>query len=694
MKRLVVVLGGLLALPAFAEVAPFFYDDVAEYTDVEMTDDGAVVGDEIVAEDVAAAPVVQPKPVVRMNASTRNASRAIPSSVSLGNRASNSSRAVASRGTTTARTGTVVNRGTASRAATTQNTGTVSARSASNGGASVARAGNVTTRTVSGTTGDITTDNTTTNPLYLPNDTSRVGMRRSASVARAPSIASVSVSNNNTVVTAESVKEMTSTMDTLAELSDYCKAQYHACMDNFCNVLDDNQGRCSCSKNVKNYEKTENALKAATEELQEVAQKIQYIGLSKDEITTLFSETEAEVAMRGSSDSSQIKSNLDKIKNMIVDVKTGTASTVMDTGGISLDLSNLLSFNIDSTGFDLTALFGGASSNTSSVSNQRGETLYKTAASRCKAAVLTSCISQGVDAAVITNSYDLEIDKQCVAYERALSDSNTQMSATVRNAKTVLQKARLMVAQQKNQYDLRGCISALDSCMQDDYVCGSDYEYCLDPSGKYIVDGAIVVGSLPGKALTDAASNAGMFNDGLYVTWKNGSTYAWDAGGSQNGDLAAYINGTVSGNVTESSPIMSKFLQYKIGYNSGGKNYGMCMSVLNKCQDYTYTNGTYNAKNNVVIEYMYRVLPRIKASQDTLLSAYAENCISDVTSCLSSNNYGSTEASKKIAVNACKSLITTCMSVNGNVAANIDPTQMGTWADNVYQGLIGSTSGN
>ena len=688
MKRLVVVLGGLLALPAFAEVAPFFYDDVAEYADAEMMDDGAVVGDEIVAEDTAvSAPVVQSNPAVRANVPMRSASRALPSEAALGNRSSNTSRAVASRGTTAARATTGANRVVASRAANTTPTA-VSTRSTSNN-ANVARAGNVTTRTVSGKTSDITTSDTTNNPLYLSN--ARVGVRTSS--ARAPSIAAVSVSNN-TAISAESIKETTSTLDSLTELTDYCKAQYAACMDNFCNVLDDNQGRCSCSKNIKNYEKTENALKAATEELQEVAQKIQYIGLTKDEVTTLFNETEAEVAMRSTSDSSQIKSNLDKIKNMIVDVKTGTASGMSDTGGISLDLSNLLSFNIDSTGFDLTALFGGTSSNTSSIANQRGETLYKTATSRCKAAVLNSCTSQGVDAAVITNSYDLEIDKQCVAYERALTDSNSEMTATVRNAKTVLQKARLLVAQQKNQYDLRGCVSALDSCMQDDYVCGSDYEYCLDPTGKYIVDGAIVTGSLPGKPLNEAASNAGMFNDGLYVTWKNGSTYAWDTSGSQNGDLAAYINGTVSSNVTEPSPIMSKFLQYKIGYNSSGKNYGMCISVLNKCQDYTYNNGTYNPKNNVVIEYMYRVLPRIKASQDTLLSSYAENCISDVTSCLASNNYGNTENAKKIAVNACKSLITTCMSVNGNVAATITPSEMSTWADNVYQGIIGSTSGN
>ena len=58
MKRLVVVLGGLLALPAFAEVAPFFYDGVAEYADAEMTDADVVAGDEIVAEeDAISAPV-------------------------------------------------------------------------------------------------------------------------------------------------------------------------------------------------------------------------------------------------------------------------------------------------------------------------------------------------------------------------------------------------------------------------------------------------------------------------------------------------------------------------------------------------------------------------------------------------------------------------------------------------------------
>ncbi len=655
MKRLVVVLGGLLALPAFAEVAPFFYDGIAEYADAEMTDADVVAGDEIVAEeDAISAPVVQPSPSLRANASTRSASRVAPSGVASANRAQNS-RVVASRGTTTGATRGTSARGVALRSGGALSSGTVATRRGVSNGAGVARAGT----------------------LYLPNNTGRVGVRAvsasaktsaSTTSARAPS---VSVSNNTSVVSADAVKEATTMMDSLAELTDYCKAQYTSCMDNFCNVLDDNQGRCSCSKNLKNYEKTENALKLATEELQDVAQRIQYIGLTADEITTLFTQTEAELAMQNNSDSTKLKNDLDRIKNLIVDVKTGSASAIGDSAGISLDLSNLLSFNIDSTGFDLSGLFGTTnSSNTSAITNQRGEALYKTAAARCKAAVLNNCSAQGVDIAVISNSYDLEIDKQCIVYERNLTDSNNQMVATVRNAKTVLQKARLMVAQQKNQYDLRGCISALDSCMQDDYVCGTDYEECLDPTGRYVVEGSVVVGSMPGIS-------GGNFESGSSVqtSAQSGLYTVWNKGGQTGGQ-----------NIWSPAPKdISEFLQSKIGYhdNSTGKNYGMCISVLNKCQDYTYDkSGKYMAKNSIISNYMERAFRQIKAAQDTLLANYASSCLSDVTSCLSQNNYSfSASAStnpSNMAIRACMPVINSCRSVTlglteGDVSiANLD----------------------
>ncbi len=666
MKRFVAVLSGLLVLPAFAEVAPIYYDEVIEYSDEEMPV-------EDVAEEKVSSVIVPATGAVSVNprALNRNASRAVPSAVNASTRSA-SGRSVASSRTTSnavsARTATnAVLRTAPSRVSTR------SARGATNGTQQIAttrRAMQTSAPTTAARASIVQTD-TVNKPLY----TGRVSSRASAVRARIPTISSVS----STSTTSDVVATTTQSMDELAQITDFCKAQYTSCMDNFCNVLDDNQGRCTCSKNIKNYAKTEEALKAATEALQDVAQQIQYIGLSSDEIETLFTQTEAEIQMQSTQDNTQLKNDLDRIKNLIVDVKGGSASTVSDAG-MGFDLSGLLDFSINSTGFDLASLFGTTTADTSSISNQRGETLYKTAASRCKAAVLTDCAAQGVDIAVITNSYDLEIDKQCIAYERSLTDTNEEMAQTVRNAKSVLQRARLMVAQEKNAYDLRGCINALDSCMQDDYVCGTDYEYCLDPTGKYIVDGEIVVGSTPGY-IPDSSTGVpvpGTDNkeDTLYnITWKYDNTNAW----SKDGTLTAYIESTVPQGEQyqdKTDNVMSNYLLHKIGYNKDGKNIGMCISVLNKCQDYTYQDKVYQSDNIVIKDYLQRTLTKIKVAQDNVISDYAEKCISDVSSCLSSNNY---DNNNNIAINACRAQIITCMSVNGDATKAPTPASMKNW---------------
>ena len=712
MKRLVAVLSSLLVLPAFAEVAPEYYyqELMAQYAD-EMPVTEFV--EEEVATEPTEAETKDNTPVVPAAVSPRTATGRATTSRAITSATTSSARNVASRNVSNATTARTVSARpstvsstttttrpttTASRSAVNRTTGTTTtarstaATTVTNRPATTVRSTgtqttaaaqqNLTTRASSKNTNNtarasIVQTDTVNTPLYV---SSRVGVNSTSNVStRVPTIrvGSTTTATNTT----ESTSSATS-IDELAQLTDYCKAQYTACMDNFCNVLDDNQGRCSCSANLSNYAETEDALKKATESLQDVAQQIQYIGLTSDEVESLFTQTEAELQMQTSTDSSQLKNSLDKIKDMIIEVQGGT-STSSNTG-LSFDLSGLLDFSIDSTGFDLSS-FLGMSGNTDSISNQRGEQLYKTAAARCKASVLNSCSAQGVDINVITNSYDLEIDKACIAYEKVLTDSNDQMAATVRNAKSVLQRARLLVAQQKNAYDLRGCVSELDNCMQDDFVCGADYENCLDPTGKYIVNGEIVIGSEPG-APTDSKSP-------IYETWKYGVTsedtdgkYAWGSGDDE-GSLSDYITQTVTANApTKTSTNMSEFLQNKIGYHddSSGKNYGMCISVLNKCQDITYEgtgqNAKYKADNNVVKEFLNRTLVQIKAAQDTILADYAEDCITDVATCLTQSNYDPDDnetiigkdgvtttlsAGNKLAIKACNSIIKTCMSVNG-----------------------------
>ncbi|MBP3316778.1 MAG: hypothetical protein J6L70_04235, partial [Alphaproteobacteria bacterium] len=238
-------------------------------------------------------------PVAQVRSSSRStsgrASRAVPQTATTRTSSVAPSRAVASRAAANiSQTRNAMTRGTASRAAVTRaamNPQKVSARRAAQIAAPVvaARAGAVTT--------SITQTDTVNTPLY----TGRVAMRNTSSaLSRVPTVR-VNNSNESEVV----VEDVKVSMDELAQITDFCKAQYTDCMDNFCDVLDDNQGRCSCSKNIKNYAKTEEALKLATEKLQDVAQKIQYIGLTADEVETLFAQTAAEEAMQSNSDSSQ-----------------------------------------------------------------------------------------------------------------------------------------------------------------------------------------------------------------------------------------------------------------------------------------------------------------------------------------------------------------------------------------------------
>lgn len=652
MKRLVVVLSGLLVLPAFAEVAPVYYDEVVEYSDAEMIPSDDVVSDEFAETEAVAAPVVANK--VSSRAPGRAASRAIPTGQS-----GVTARNVTGRGTTSratvARTATTTP--AASRAANSRMARTAAITSSVAPKGVTARRATLAAKPATAARASIVQTDTVNQPLY----SGRVGVsaRMSGMRSRAPVTTTTATTTSTDVVTATAA-ETVAAADELAQLTDYCKAQYTQCMDNYCDVLDENQGRCSCSKNLKNYEKTEEALKAATQALQDVAQQIQYIGLTGDQIETLFTQTEAEVAMQSNTDNTQLKNLISKIGENLVEVKSGAAST--STSGLALDFSGVMEgIDFGAGNFDLSIFTGGT--NTASINNQRGETLYKTAAARCKASVLNTCSAQGVDVSVITNSYDLEIDKQCLVYERSLEEANENMTNTVRNARAVLQRARLMVDQQKNQFNLLECVQELDKCMQSEFVCGSDYEECLDPTGKYIVNNAVVVGSEPGVS-------GGTGTTGLYATW----TYApsggtgispWASSGNVDDYIAEYLG---EDSDEDNAGNMAVYLQEKIGYIQDGRAYGMCSGVLNQCRQYTYStdkgkDDEYQKDNKVVQEYLKRTLLKIKAAQDEVLADYADGCIEEVTTCLGNNGVS---VSSVMAKKACRSIATTCASVYGD----------------------------
>jgi len=664
MKRFLAAVCATLVFPVFAEVAPVsYYDD----ENVEELDADAADTADAAVQIPAAGAAVKPAPIVPQHP---NASRAAQSPrTSRGQQSGGGivpQRSISTRAASQSSVRNVSDpRAISSRTTQTQSRAGAVSRVPSRGQSAVsgvsARGG------VSGTDQNRAIS-ARAGSLYTPASTqARVGV--STSMTAGSRASGIGVRSTSTQVPSlfNQTSSTTSTSSTdnaeeIAAKTDFCKAQYASCLDNFCNVLDDNQGRCSCSKRIENFNDAENQLKEATIALQDVATKIKYLGLTTDEVKTLFTQTEAEAAMRNAKDTSALKNDLDRLQKILIDPKNSENSSLGLSNWSSSDLFGNFDFGND---FNFSSFLNGGNTD---VKGLRGDKLFTEAQGRCES-ILTECENgtPKVARTLVTAYYDLEIDKQCIAYERSLIDSNDQMKQTIRNAQTILQQARLMVAQNKNRYDMKSCVNALDQCMQDEFACGDGYRNCLDASGKYIVGGSIVVAN--GFSLADLDK-------------------------------------------VNSNSELEKFLIGRIGtIDRDGRAIGMCSSIMAQCQRYTfYPTGTTGSMrvdgssvsipkagnymgsektddmydNKVLDEYLRRTIAKINASRFEVLAEYTSNCRSDLLNCLMTNNsgngWGATQALTPTAKSACRALASTCSNINGQNMSGDEFSNM-VWAD-------------
>lgn len=416
-------------------------------------------------------------------------------------------------------------------------------------------------------------------------------------------------------ITAESLANAKDILEKTSDLNNTCQAQYNECMDQFCAVVDANQKRCSCSANLAKYAKAQKAVEDANVELNDVAQRIRYVGLSADEIRAIMSATEAELEMGKTKDNTQTRSMLDDIADMIKDPTSSTTLTSSSTTDSLLDMD--FDFSSDSSDMFSLDMFNGASND---ISSKRGKALYTEAKKRCKT-VLNRCKDAGGTEDQISGNYDLAIDKDCVAYEQGLVKLNDTLKNNVRSANLMLQKARLAVLQNKNEYDIKGCVGALEKCMLDDMVCGDNYVKCLDPTKRYIDEnGNVVLGKNIGNITAFMTQYNNTNINGDFIKSASGDTTC------PNGDGACIVN----------------YLMQKIGTGATIKDGGLCRAVLDKCQDYTYVQSgkisNYNPYNEVVINYIQRAMVNIKAAQSKIISDYASTCMADVQDCYNQQN--------------------------------------------------------
>ncbi len=451
----------------------------------------------------------------------------------------------------------------------------------------------------------------------------------------------------------ETINEAKERLEQTADLNKSCQEQYNECMDQFCAVIDANQKRCSCSGNLSKYTKVENAVKDANTQLNDVAQRIRYVGLSADEIRAIMNETEAEEELSGSVDTSENRSMLEEIEELIKD-PTSSPSYSGDTSfGLDMDLS----FSSDTTDiFNLDFL------NTSgnSFSNLRGTELYNAAKNRCKT-IITQCKEVGATSQQITGNYDLAIDKDCIAYEQGLHKMNDTLLSNVRSANLMLQKARLAVLQHQNQYDAKGCIGALDNCMRDDMVCGDDYFKCLDPTKRYIDENGEVV---LGAKITDITNFMTNYNNAMIDKGFLDKSYAMSV--TVDNCKVAATDATKAGN---NGACIVKYLLQKIGTGQKVTDEGLCRAVLEKCQMYTYDDkDVYQKYNDIVVNYIQRAMVNIRAAQYQIIADYSASCMQDIAACYNQQvtqvnawtNQASINSILRVMRGACRNVALTC----------------------------------
>ncbi|MDR3208379.1 MAG: hypothetical protein LBT45_00860 [Rickettsiales bacterium] len=433
-----------------------------------------------------------------------------------------------------------------------------------------------------------------------------------------------------------------------SELAD-CSASYFDCMNQFCNVLDANQKQCSCSGRLSQYKKVEDSLTEANNELNNVAQQIRYVGLAADEIRSIMKETEAEKVMSTTEDRTQSRSMLEEIEKLI---KSPTAD-YSSGGSSSLDFS--LDFSGEGDDFDLSSLFG----DNESFANMRGTELYAAAKKKCKP-ILTRCAAKKADQSIISGQYDIEIDKACIQYEAGLKKATAGVKTNIRSATQMLQKARLTVLGEQNAYDAKGCVSALDSCMRDEMVCGDKYYKCVDPSKRAIDENGNVI---PGGDLVALKEYASTYDARCLARLLDSSVSE-----PASCDVATAANETNGKEIVD-------YLKSKIGVmdNNGRVVSGFCRPVLDKCRRYTYSDGQYVDNNTVIKSYMERTMSQIIAAQSGVIAEYAKTCLTDVSTCYngqitSANSYGigtslSPSIVRPILMGACRSVALSCAYV-------------------------------
>lgn len=246
-----------------------------------------------------------------------------------------------------------------------------------------------------------------------------------------------------------------------------CKTAFFTCMDQFCELKNDNYRRCSCSDRIYNFQDISETYQKASEKLTEFSENLDVVGMTREQATAMKTASAGEDAM--TEDKTASKQLLQAIMNSIKgeDSSVGGKYKDLNSINISADMSN--AFGMDDSG--------------QIIASYNGTTLYKAVFPKCKNAVKEDCNNASLQRAI--NAYLMAIEQDCNTVESALKKQQKTLKASTHQSSAMLDLARVENRQKHNSDDVATCLTNVESAIQSEQVCGANYHKCLD-NGQFI----------------------------------------------------------------------------------------------------------------------------------------------------------------------------------------------------------------
>lgn len=298
--------------------------------------------------------------------------------------------------------------------------------------------------------------------------------RNDASVSRAASTVrniatKTSGRNNATTVSRAAIDGVSTVMSSTQTGAEYeqCKSAYFTCMDQFCELKNDNYRRCSCSNRVFDLTEIRDVMQDANDQLTVFNENLDVVGMTAAQATAMKTASEGENAL--TADTSASKQLLQAIMNSI----RGEDASV---GGKYSDLNSI------TISFDTVNAFGTADAG-QIIATYNGQNLYDAVYPQCREAVRADCTDAQLQRAI--TAYLMAIEQDCNTVASAIENQQKQMKSAIRESSAMLDLARVENRQKHNSDNMSACLTNVENAILSEEVCGAGYHKCLD-NGEFI----------------------------------------------------------------------------------------------------------------------------------------------------------------------------------------------------------------